>query len=269
MPFYFGAFSDCISLKSIIIPASVKSIWTTAFRNCTSLETISFEDDSELQYIKGGYYYEDRYMAGNKLYNLSPFAGCSALRDITIPSGVLNIGSNVFKDCVSLETVSFDSDCCLRDLSGGYVAGKYPDENESLSIGLFANCISLRKIMIPASVERIGETCFLGCSSLTDLAFEGGSYLLTIGKSSFKDCGQLHQIYLQNCTKLMSIGDGAFYGNNKIRLFQIGADAPPSLGSNVFGSVGVYSVLKVPAGSESAYKAASGWNAFSSITAID
>ena len=127
----------------------------------------------------------------------------------------------------------------------------------------------LKKIVIPASVEKIGETCFLGCSSLTDLEFERDSFLQAIGNSSFKDCTQLHHIYLQNCTRLISIGDESFYGNNEIRLFQIGAGTPPSLGSEVFGSVGVYSVLKVPAGSESAYKAASGWNAFSSITAID
>lgn len=269
MPFYFGAFSDCTSLKSIVIPAGVKSILKTAFRNCTALESVSFEANSGLQYIEGGYYYRDVYMAGNKLYNLSPFAGCSSLRNITIPSGVSYIGSNVFKDCISLETVSFDSDSCLSALSGGYVDGKFPDKSESLSVGLFANCIALKKIVIPASVEKIGETCFLGCSSLTDLEFERDSFLQAIGNSSFKDCTQLHHIYLQNCTRLISIGDESFYGNNEIRLFQIGAGTPPSLGSEVFGSVGVYSVLKVPAGSESAYKAASGWNAFSSITAID
>ena len=31
MPFYFGAFSDCTSLKSIVILAGVKSILKTAF----------------------------------------------------------------------------------------------------------------------------------------------------------------------------------------------------------------------------------------------
>ena len=83
------------------------------------------------------------------------------------------------------------------------------------------------------------------------------------------NCGLLHRIYMQNCSKLTRIMDKALYGNDEIYFLQMGATTPPMLGNNVFGVVGAYSVLKVPAGSESVYRAASGWNAFSSITAID
>jgi hypothetical protein len=101
------------------------------------------------------------------------------------------------------------------------------------------------------------------------LSFEENSELSSIGNYAFQNNGILHRIYMQNCTKLTSIGEKAFYGNDQIYFLQIGAVTPPTLGSNVFGSVGTYSVLKVPAGSESAYKAKSGWKAFSSITALD
>ena len=101
------------------------------------------------------------------------------------------------------------------------------------------------------------------------MSFEEGSQLEIIGWYAFMNCGLLHRIYMQNCSKLTRIMDKALYGNDEIYFLQMGATTPPMLGNNVFGVVGAYSVLKVPAGSESVYRAASGWNAFSSITAID
>ena len=72
---------------------------------------------------------------------------------------------------------------------------------------------------------------------------------------------------MRNCTKLKSIGSKAFYGDNQIYSFQIGVAVPPSCPTDAFDNVGEYSVLKVPSGSEDAYKAASGWSEFYKIIA--
>ena len=50
---YFGAFSDCTSLVSIEIPASVKTIEAAAFKGCSKLVTVTFEQGSKLETIGG------------------------------------------------------------------------------------------------------------------------------------------------------------------------------------------------------------------------
>ena len=281
-----GAFADCVSLKSIIIPASCETIESSAFKNCRKLENVSFEPDSQLKEIGGGcdvseskdkdYPYHHR----SKLYYYGAFSDCVSLKSITIPASCQNIGETAFRNCKALEEVEFQHGSILSTLSGGsWVADRSCDPKDredyesrgytSYSKGVFANCSSLKSVKIPSSVTKIDAGCFINCTSLTDLSFDEGSQLSEIGEVAFMNCGLLHRIYMQNCSKLTSIGSQALYGNDQIYFLQIGAVTPPKLGSNVFGSVGTYSVLKVPAGSESAYKEAWGWNAFSSITAID
>ena len=63
--YYYGVFSDCTALKSIEIPASVETIEATAFENCSSLATVTFEKGSQLKTIGGGYYsYSSSYYYG-------------------------------------------------------------------------------------------------------------------------------------------------------------------------------------------------------------
>ena len=63
--YYYGVFSDCTALKSIEIPASVETIEATAFNNCSSLATVTFEKGSQLKTIGGGYYsYSSSYYYG-------------------------------------------------------------------------------------------------------------------------------------------------------------------------------------------------------------
>ena len=53
---YYGAFSDCTALTTIEIPASVETIEAAAFKGCSSLTTVTFEQGSQLKTIAGGYY---------------------------------------------------------------------------------------------------------------------------------------------------------------------------------------------------------------------
>ncbi|WP_337493326.1 PL29 family lyase N-terminal domain-containing protein, partial [Alistipes putredinis] len=46
---YYGAFSDCTALTSIEIPASVETIEAAAFKGCSSLATVTFENGSQLK----------------------------------------------------------------------------------------------------------------------------------------------------------------------------------------------------------------------------
>ena len=83
-----GAFSDCSSLTSIVIPDSVTSIGWEAFRDCSSLTGITIPDSVT---SIGGY----------------AFYNCSSLTSITIPDGVTSIGGEAFRGCDNLTTVYY------------------------------------------------------------------------------------------------------------------------------------------------------------------
>ena len=249
---YYGAFSYCTALTSIVIPASVETIEAAAFKGCSSLATVTFENGSQLKTIGGGSSY------------YGAFSDCTALTSIEIPASVETIKASAFKGCSSLATVTFENGSQLKTIEGGYP-----------SSGTFADCTALTSIEIPASVETIEAAAFKGCSSLATVTFEKGSQLKTIGgggSSYYGAFGQLKNLMtvdMSACTQVKTIGESAFDGDSELRLFKIGTETPPTCGRDAFSGINPYSVLKVPSGCADAYKAKSGWNNFASITGLD
>ena len=247
-----GTFSYCTALTSIEIPASVETIEAAAFKGCSSLATVTFENGSQLKTIGGGSSY------------YGAFSDCTALTSIEIPASVETIKASAFKGCSSLATVTFENGSQLKTIEGGYP-----------SSGTFADCTALTSIEIPASVETIEAAAFKGCSSLATVTFEKGSQLKTIGgggSSYYGAFGQLKNLMtvdMSACTQVKTIGESAFDGDSELRLFKIGTETPPTCGRDAFSGINPYSVLKVPSGCADAYKAKSGWNNFASITGLD
>ena len=261
---YYGAFSDCSSLTSIEIPASVETIEATAFKRCSQLATVTFEKGSQLKTIGGGYY---------SSYYHGAFSDCSSLTSIEIPASVETIEATAFKRCSQLATVTFEKGSQLKTIGGGYSSSYY--------YGAFLGCSSLTSIEIPASVETIEATAFKRCSKLTTVTFEKGSQLKIIGGGfdtnvgyryiygAFSELKNLMTVDMSACTQVEIIEECAFYNDPELRLFKVSTETPPTCENNAFVGINPYSVLKVPSGCANAYKAATGWKNFASITGLD
>ena len=221
--------NKCSSLTSIEIPASVETIKASAFKGCSSLATVTFENGSQLKTIEGGY------------PSSGTFADCTALTSIEIPASVETIEAAAFKGCSSLATVTFEKGSRLTSITGDCVKDS---GNRVTSYGAFLECTSLTKIEIPASVTTIGSGAFHDCSSLEIVSFEEGSKLITI-KDGYKDggntvygaftnCDNLTLFDASNCTQIKTIGNYAFNYRNRWNsqisfTIKLGTEIPPIL----------------------------------------
>lgn len=250
------AFSGCSNLWKVTIPVNVESMTFNNFKGCVSLKTITFEKGSKLKAFTGGH--------DNNYKILGAFLDCKSLTTIEIPASVESLGT-AFKGS-SLRTITFEKGSKLKSITGGY-------QNKDNYSGALSDCKALTFIEIPASVETIEIAAFKGCSSLEMITFEKGSKLESI--SGVRDLGafdgaiNLTTVDMSECTQVKRIDEYTFYGNSNLRLFKIGTEIPPTCKDYTFYNINPYSVLKAPSGCTDAYKKATGWKKFASITGLD
>ena len=257
------AFSECKGLLSVIIPNSVTSIESSAFRYCSGLTYIKIGDS--VTSIGG-----------------SAFSDCSKLTSITIPNTVTSIGNSAFYNCSGLTYI------------------KIGDSVTSIGGSAFEGCSKLNSVNIPNSVTSIGSKAFEGCSgltivSITDIAawckisfYDASSNPLCYAKHLFVNGFEITDLVIPN--SVTSIGYGAFYNCSGLTSVTIpnnvtsigskafeGADIPTviSLIENPFTIKGktsdsrtfskntfINATLYVPKGTIEKYKATDGWKDF-------
>ena len=151
----YCAFRNCSSLTSITIPESVTSIGIGAFYECSSLTSITIPDG--VTSIGNFAFYFCRSLTSINIpesvtsIGNGAFRGCSSLTSITIPESVTSIGDDAFSDCSSLTSITI------------------PESVTSIGEYAFYSCSSLTSITIPESVTSIGDAAFYKCSSLTSV----------------------------------------------------------------------------------------------------
>ena len=198
-----SAFADCVLLESFELRSTIVSLGENVFLNCRNIEFNLDQQNAEFV-LENGILYNSVKTEIYSVYNPdeevvipdtvralpdAAFAG-TAIRKITIPDSVTEIGSDVFANCTNLEEVVF--------------------EGQLTSIGAraFRNCISIKSFNVPWTVTSIGQYSFENCTGLESLTFDDeGSSVLYLDDYSFRNCTALKSLVLPY--RLRNSGSGS------------------------------------------------------------
>ena len=144
-----NAFRD-MAITSVTIPAQYRYNTYYAFKNCTSLTTVTFEEGSTITALDEGAFYN-----------------CSALSSITLPSSLTKIGVGCFEGCVALTAITLPNIYKIQSAS-------------FLGSGLIS-------IAIPDTVTAINDSAFMDCASLTSVIISATSHLTDINANAFNN----------------------------------------------------------------------------------
>ncbi len=144
-----GAFENCNNITNITLGDDVTSIGSSAFSGCTSLTSISVDENNpNYKSTDGNLYSKDE-------KTLIQYAIGKTATSFVIPDSVTTIGDGAFRDYTSLTSITI------------------PDSVTTIGSSAFYNCTSLTSITIPDSVTAIGYNAFYDCTSLIDVYYTG------------------------------------------------------------------------------------------------
>ncbi len=252
-------------LTEITIPASVTTMGTTSttgysFAYCYSLKKVTFAENSKLTTLNGYIFYH-----ADELEEISLPEGLTSignstfrytnLKSVYIPSTIESMGTYLFADTPSLETVTFGLD------------DQGTTKVETIPIYTFYNATSLKNIVLPQTITTIGGNSFrnTGIESIvipdsvtelgldTDSSSDGclfyecknlkeitlPSKLEVIGWGTFQGCSALEKIVLPDTVK--SLGLQAFYKCTGLKEFTIGSGLT-KVGRSALRNTGISSI---------------------------
>lgn len=195
-----SAFEGLTNLQSVTLPTSVTTIGTDAFYGCTKLGSVNLEE-------------------GLTSINLRAFYNCN-LTEITIPSTVTSIGNSAFKGNPTTTIVWKPADCSI----GSDDSAPFYSTNSQVTSFTFADgvevvpayiCKNMNKIdtiVLPASVNRLGQYAFMNCTNLKSINLPATQKTLPV--SFLEGCTSLESIELP--ATLTTVSADAFYGCTKL-----------------------------------------------------
>lgn len=204
---------------------TIDGVWLSADNIYPNITTVKFEDGSKLKSL-GDQIFDCAYnlTEAELPYGLETIGEycfhTTGLNKIEIPDTVYKIGMFAFADTFaeSIKLPSYDGSETFE-----IAAGAFKDNSELTSLDLgttikkipdnaFKSCVMNTPIdlVIPESVESIGNYAFSGCSGLSSIIF--GKNVYSIGKYAFERCGLGGKLVLPE--SIREIGDYAFRINN-------------------------------------------------------
>ncbi|MDE5593305.1 MAG: leucine-rich repeat domain-containing protein, partial [Clostridiales bacterium] len=178
------AFANCTAFTTVKLPANITSFSGGVFAGCNNLTTVEVDpknnvltsvdgvlftkDKTEILFYPFGK--EGNYQIPSTVTKISggAFSGKANVTEITIGKNVTYIGPGAFRNCVNLETVTFEAggtaELVIGDgafaACGNLITFKLPDRVKNIPDRMLLKAVKLDKIYIPSGVESIGEMAF-------------------------------------------------------------------------------------------------------------
>lgn len=266
------AFYGCNSLPSIEIPSTITSIEDYAFNNCTaainvhndnanysSLEGVLFDKAKKIL-IKCPVSKKGEYLIPSSVLTIgsNAFRNCDNLTSVTIPSSVTSIDVNAFSEIDCINSIVIPSSVIsivpyAFYIFNGSINVEENNPNYSSIDGVLYNKDNTKLIQSPTSVSEnfvvpntvtyIEGDAFNSCKKLTSVTIP--SSVKYIGPQTF-----------MNCTNLTSV---SVFWTTPINLY----------GSLYYSWEGINCTLKVPYSTKGLYSSASGWMDFKTIIEME
>lgn len=226
------AFTGCAALESIEISKENQSL--AAIGNCVLAdETVCYEDgteeiitvlvvgckksvipqDANITFIRGDAFYGVKGLTSVVIpdtvrqIDVSAFDGCTDLKNLTIGKGIKYLNNYAFANCTALETIYYN---VIDMITIG-------DDTIFMNAGIDGEGVTLT---IGKDVAIIPDDLFSGSyiveeerythHKITDVVFEDGCVLETIGRRAFEDAIYLRSLVIPDSVKL--IYEHAFKG---------------------------------------------------------
>lgn len=253
-----SAISDGFDLKKVIIGPKVTKLYDNMFNLSTTLASVEFDDitNSKLSYIgdrcfqtyytvyiphlpysiqhigeyafRGCEFGSDVRFENVKYIGNNAFSNSKGIESVIIPEDIETLGGGIFEYSKDLRHVEFNaSNFTPLNYSYGYAAGGSFSSNAGK---IFANCDSLREVIIGSKVQKLPDYMFLSCSALENVTFNqySSSRSHDIGKTS------------------LSLGEGVFCWNENLKTIEL-PERTDSIGAEAFSSCRGLTALDIPA----------------------
>ncbi|MBO4720097.1 MAG: leucine-rich repeat protein [Prevotella sp.] len=268
------AFAECHLIEKAVLPETVTRIGDRAFLNCDSLRTFTFPQnikEVEGWVLEGCDALTKVTLAkGTTSIGESAFNGCrklsdinltdqtslttlhnyafygTALKNVTLPNSITEIGWAVFQDCNELESINVPTGI-------DYVPYDYCEDSEKLrSVQMhdgirtilhdaFYGCDSLENIKLNDKITTIEYNAFYGCEKLALKKLPDA--LTFIGSNAFRDMKAMTGT-MTIPTGVTTIEDGAFRNSGITAVVM--PEGITKLGDDIFNSCASLSGVKLP-----------------------
>jgi hypothetical protein len=235
------AFYGCESLTQIVIPSSVTGLEGAAFDACWGLAAITVEEENEFYASEVGVLMNKKKRViircpagfiGNFVIpstvisiNRDSFKDCSGLTSVTIPPSVTRIYERAFENCIGLETLDIPSSVSRIDSRSFFgcnslTAITLPVGLDSISESLLANCTALTEVEIPATASVLNPDAFRNCVSLETIVIPSS---VTNINNAFQGCKGLVDVSFSLPSSVIYITTDAFKDCKSLEEFVIPA----------------------------------------------
>ena len=246
-----GAFSDCASLTSLVIPQNISRIGINAFANCTALTTLT----GPIDYA----------------YTKAMFDGCELLSRFAFTIGKTGNGA----DYTTIATTPWKAALSYSTPLNPEIS--FADSILSIGNRMFDNCYRVvgndkygitGNLVLPTKIKSIGECAFRGCASVTGVNLRSCNLLESIGESAFDGCVSIRGA-LEFGQSVKSLGAYAFANCNSVTSVTL-PNSTESISAGSFSNCSGITQLSLPislnAVGDSSVPAFSGCNSISRVS---